>query len=137
MWTGVVDRSWCAERASGWSAFHFPLMSGTPWLAMSNEVDHAESIPRCFYGAVAPHGPLTPSAIKVVVRAACDRSGLPSLGAHRLRHTVASELLRYGAGLLEIGQVLRHRSIASTAIYAKVDTEALRQLARPWPGSAA
>ena len=96
-----------------------------------------EAHPSLFLRAVAPHGPLTPSAIKVVVHAACDRSGLPSLGAHRLRHTVASELLRHGAGLLEIGQVLRHRSIASTAIYAKVNTEALRQLARPWPGGAA
>jgi site-specific recombinase XerD len=47
---------------------------------------------------------------------------------------VASDLLRQGAGLPEIGQVLRHRSIAATAIYAKTDTTALRQLARPWPG---
>jgi site-specific recombinase XerD len=61
---------------------------------------------------------------------------LPPLGAHRLRHTVASDLLRHGAGLPEIAQLLRHRSIASTAIYAKVDTEALRRLARPWPGGA-
>jgi len=96
-----------------------------------------EAHPSLFLRAVAPHGPLTASAIKVVVHAACDRAGLPSLGAHRLRHTVASELLRRGAGLPAIGQVLRHRSIASTAIYAKVDTEALRQLARPWPGGAA
>jgi site-specific recombinase XerD len=53
---------------------------------------------------------------------------------HRLRHTVASDLLQAGAGLSEIGQLLRHRSMASTAIYASVDSGALRQLARPWPG---
>jgi integrase/recombinase XerD len=93
--------------------------------------------PGLFLRTLAPYGALTTSALKVIVHAACDRAGLPPLGAHRLRHTVASELLRRGAGLPEIGQVLRHRSIASTAIYARADTEALRQLARPWPGGAA
>jgi integrase/recombinase XerD len=58
-------------------------------------------------------------------------------GVHRLRHSVASDLLRAGAGLPEIGQLLRHRSAASTAIYASVDVEALRALARPWPGALA
>jgi len=90
-----------------------------------------------FLRVIAPHRGLTTSAINVIVHRACDRANLPSIGTHRLRHTVASELLRRGAGLAEIGQVLRHRSFASTAIYAKVDTDALSQLARPWPGSAA
>jgi site-specific recombinase XerD len=90
-----------------------------------------------FLRMVAPHGAVTASAVKVIVHAACARVGLPPLGAHRLRHTVASDLLRHGAGLPEIGQVLRHRSIAATAIYAKTNTVALRQLARPWPGDAA
>ena len=54
--------------------------------------------------------------------------------AHRLRHTAASEMLRGGAGLPEIGQVLGHRAAATTAIYAKVDRDALRLIARPWPG---
>jgi site-specific recombinase XerD len=52
-----------------------------------------------------------------------------------LRHTIASELLRRGAGLSEIGQLLRHQSIDTTAIYAKVDRSALSQLALAWPGS--
>jgi len=90
-----------------------------------------------FLRVLAPHRGLTVGAINVIVHAACDRANLPSIGTHRLRHTVASELLRRGAGLGEIGQLLRHRSIASTAIYAKVDTAALSQLARPWPGGAA
>jgi integrase/recombinase XerD len=54
---------------------------------------------------------------------------------HRLRHTAASEMLRAGATLPEVGQVLRHRHTRSTAIYAKVDREALTQIARPWPGA--
>jgi integrase/recombinase XerD len=88
-----------------------------------------------FVRALAPHRALTPGAVSQVVTAAARRAGLGALSAHRLRHTVASELLRAGASLPEIGQVLRHERMASTAIYAKVDRDALRQLARPWPGS--
>jgi len=100
------------------------------------------SRPRCekralFLRVLAPHDRITVGAIGVVVRAACKRAGLNPITAHRLRHTVATELLRRGAGLPEIGQLLRHRSAAVTSIYAKVDTAALRQLARPWPGGAA
>jgi site-specific recombinase XerD len=57
-------------------------------------------------------------------------------GAHLLRHSLATELLRQGASLAEIGEVLRHRSPDTTAIYAKVDLAALRTLALPWPGGA-
>jgi len=57
--------------------------------------------------------------------------------AHRLRHTAATELLRAGAPLAEIGELLRHRSVLTTAIYAKADRQRLRELARPWPGGAA
>jgi site-specific recombinase XerD len=94
-------------------------------------------VPQLFLRVLAPHRGLTIGGISVIVHTACDRAGLPPVGTHRLRHTVASELLRRGAGLAEIGQLLRHRSIATTSIYAKVDTAALRQLARPWPGGAA
>jgi len=90
-----------------------------------------------FLRGAAPYAALRSTSITTIVYAACDRAGLPRLGAHHLRHTVASELLRTGAGLAEIGQVLRHRSTTTTAIYAKVDTAALRQLARPWPGGGA
>lgn len=108
--------------------------------ALASYVQHGRprgEHPRLFLRVLAPHGALTASAIKVIVHAACERAGRPPIGAHRLRHTLASELLRRGAGLPEIGQLLRHRSIAVTSIYAKVDTVALRQLARPWPGGAA
>jgi site-specific recombinase XerD len=96
--------------------------------------------PRCqcralFLRVTAPRRELSRSTIGWVVRAACDRAGLPRVGAHRLRHTAATEMQRAGASLAEIGQVLRHREQKTTAIYAKVDRNALRALARPWPWS--
>jgi len=82
----------------------------------------------------APHRALSSSGVTAIVMGAARRAGLPPVGAHRLRHSAATAMLRAGAPLTEIGQVLRHRSSLSTAIYAKVDRAALRQLARPWPG---
>jgi integrase/recombinase XerD len=86
---------------------------------------------------VAPAGAIRSSAVSGIVRSACERAGLPAVGAHRLRHTAATAMLRAGASLPEIGQVLRHRDIRTTACYAKVDREALGTLARPWPGGGA
>ena len=84
----------------------------------------------------APHRGLTSRGVSAIVCAACVRAGLPEVNAHRLRHTAATEMLRAGAGLIEVGQVLRHASMLTTAIYAKVDRDRLRTLALPWPGSA-
>lgn len=81
----------------------------------------------------APHRAMTPSAVSAVVARSAMGCGLARFGAHRLRHTVATEMLRAGAPLEEIGQLLRHRSSSSTAIYAKVDHTRLRALARAWP----
>jgi site-specific recombinase XerD len=86
-----------------------------------------------FLRMVAPLRGLSPDGVSEVVRAASERAGLGSFGAHRLRHTAGTEMLRAGASLTEVAQVLRHRSIATTAVYAKVDHLALRQLAMPWP----
>ena len=77
-----------------------------------------------------------PTAVTWVVYDACNRAGLPRAGAHRLRHTVATQILRGGGSLTEVDQVLRHRRVGTTAIYAKVDQDALAELARPWPGGA-
>jgi integrase/recombinase XerD len=88
-----------------------------------------------FLRANAPLRGLAPEGVSEVVRAASERAGLGSFGAHRLRHTAGTEMLRAGASLSEVAQVLRHRSVATTAIYAKVDHLALRELAMPWPGS--
>ena len=101
-------------------------------------VAYLRARPRCecralFLRVTAPREGLNRCTVAWVVRAACDRAGLPRVGAHRLRHTAATEMLRAGASLAEIGQVLRHREQKTTAIYAKVDRQALRALARPWP----
>lgn len=98
--------------------------------------------PRCscrrlFIRAAAPREGLSPSLARNVVGGAAARAGLGRIGAHRLRHTLASEMLRRGVPLAEIGQVLRHRDPLTTAIYAKADQGALRELARTWPGGAA
>jgi integrase/recombinase XerD len=86
-----------------------------------------------FLRAVAPRGPISVRAVDAVVRHACDRGGVDRVGTHRLRHTVATELLGAGAPLAEIAPILRHANLSTTAIYAKVDRVALRGLARPWP----
>jgi len=85
----------------------------------------------------APIEGLTVPAVTTVVYRACARAGLPRAGAHRLRHSAASAMLAGGGTLTEVGQVLRHVRLGTTAIYAKIDQAALRDLARPWPGGAA
>lgn len=92
---------------------------------------------RVFLRARAPIGGFRgPSAVASVVRDALVRAGVsaPTKGAHQFRHGLATEMLRHGASLTEIGEVLRHRSPETTKIYTKVDLEALRTLALPWPG---
>lgn len=90
-----------------------------------------------FVRTAAPLVGLTRQAVTQVVYGACDRAGVPRASAHRLRHTLATDLLRSGSSLAEIGQLLRHASISATGIYAKADHDALATLARPWPGGAA
>jgi integrase/recombinase XerD len=97
--------------------------------------------PRCestkvFTRVRAPHRGLSAGGVTAIVAAACARAGLPAMRAHRLRHTAATEMLRGGASLAEVGQVLRHASVLTTAVYAKVDRSGLRSLALPWPRSA-
>lgn len=88
-----------------------------------------------FLRSRAPLGPLRPGAITAIAAGAFARAGItPAGGAHRLRHTAATQMLRQGGSLDEIAQVLRHKSHDTTAIYAKVDRTSLRALAQPWPG---
>ncbi len=103
------------------------------WLQQARPV---RSDPYVFTRVRAPHTRLTTNGVAGVVCAACIRAGLPPMRGHRLRHAAASQMLRSGADLTEIGQVLRHHSLLATAIYAKVDRAALSSLARPWPGDA-
>jgi integrase/recombinase XerD len=90
-----------------------------------------------FVFAIAPYCALSRSTVSHVVVRACQRAGVPELRPHRLRHGAATEMHRAGAGLVEIGQVLRHRHIATTTIYTRTDPEALVALARPWPAGGA
>jgi len=90
--------------------------------------------PAVFVRLRAPHGRLASTSVSYIVRRACTQAGVSAVGAHRLRHTAAAQMLREGGTLAEIGQVLRHALPGTTAIYAKVDVLALAPLARPWPG---
>lgn len=90
-----------------------------------------------FARAQAPYRALTSNGVTTVVAIAGRRAGLGLIGAHRLRHSAATAMLSAGGSLTEIGQVLRHQHLLTTAIYAKVDHRTLRQLARPRPGDAA
>jgi integrase/recombinase XerD len=88
-----------------------------------------------FIAAQAPREALAYSGITTIVAGAASRAGIPGpVHAHRLRHSAATAMLRGGGSLTEIGQALRHARPATTAIYAKVDVDALRPLGRPWPG---
>jgi site-specific recombinase XerD len=91
-----------------------------------------------FVSARGPHVPFRRGQIvNTVLREAFEKTGLKPpqkwVGSHLLRHSLATDMLRRGASLNEIGDVLRHRSRRSTTIYAKYDIEALRSIARPWP----
>ena len=91
---------------------------------------------RVFVCSKAPQrGFSGPSTVSTIVRRALDRAGLhPGFkGAHLLRHSLATSMIRSGASMSEIGEILRHRSPSTTEIYAKLDFEGLRSLAQPWP----
>ncbi|MGO9269463.1 MAG: tyrosine-type recombinase/integrase [Terriglobia bacterium] len=95
---------------------------------------------RVFIRLRAPHQGLAGSfTVDFVVRRALQRTGLHpnARGAHLLRHSLATRMLRSGASLPEIGEILRHQLPKTTAIYTKVDMAALRTLAQPWPGGVA
>ncbi|MDR2565122.1 MAG: tyrosine-type recombinase/integrase [Bifidobacteriaceae bacterium] len=85
--------------------------------------------------ALAGAQPLTPPGICHIVRSACRAAGIDEFGPHTLRHSLGTRLLNEGAGLDQIAQVLRHKSMASTVVYAKADMVSLTAVARPWPGA--
>lgn len=136
---GLDDVDWRAGeiivRGKGNHAERFPLPAevgdavagclrrGRPAIAEGRTV---------FVRVKAPHRGLSTGVVTEVVFAAGQRAGLGKIYAHRLRHTAATAMLRAGTPLAEVGQVLRHRRALSTAIYAKVDRDALGTLARPW-----
>ncbi len=91
---------------------------------------------RVFLRATAPIDGFRQCGVGSVVRRALLRAGIkaPTTGAHQFRHGLATDMLRHGASLGEIGDLLGHRHPQTTSIYTKVDLDALRTLAMPWPG---
>jgi site-specific recombinase XerD len=92
-------------------------------------------VPEVFTSVLAPIHPLTRAAVTHIVRSALRRAGIkaPINGAHVLRHSAATTMLRNGASLAGVAAVLRHRSSLTTAHYAKVDFGLLSEIAQPWP----
>jgi len=106
--------------------------------AMLTYVEQARprvSSPHVFLTTLAPLRPLSPKAVTALVARALRRAQVacPHYGAHVLRHSAATTMLRQGVSLPSIGAVLRHASVETTAHYAKVDIDLLHIVARPWP----
>jgi integrase len=103
------------------------------YLERRPQVEHTD---RIFLRGIAPFKPfVSGDGVSGVVKRALQRARVeaPAQGAHLLRHTAATEMLRHGVPLDQIGLVLRHRSIDMTAYYAKVDVALPQQIAQPWP----
>jgi site-specific recombinase XerD len=115
------------------STLPLPADVGTAVAAYLRHTRRTTSSRRVFLRLRAPVQALGLQSIAGRVRCIFARAGLPERGAHCLRHTAATQMLAQGATLTEIAQVLRHRSIDTTAIYAKVDHDALHTVVQPWP----
>jgi site-specific recombinase XerD len=117
-----------------------PAEVGAAVVAYLRDGRPKSSCRRVFLRTLAPNvGFASGCAITMIAKTALERAGIRGYahqGAHIFRHSLATELLRSGATLSEIGQLLRHESHDTTRIYAKVDVEALRTLSLPWPGGA-
>lgn len=139
------DLDWAAGeiciRGAGMRADRLPIPQevGEALAGYLRHVRPACASRQVFVRIRAPHrGFATSAAISTLVMRALARAGLnpAHTGAHLLRHTAATQMLRQGASLAEIGELLRHRNEQTTMIYAKVDLDLLRPLALPWPGGA-
>lgn len=113
-----------------------PTEVGEALVAYLSRGRNPEGARQLFLTCRAPRGPIRADLVGDVVERTCLRAGLPHVGPHRLRHALAGELLRQGAGLMTISQVLRQQDLATTALYAKVDLATLRAVAQPWAGTA-
>jgi len=123
-------------KGGDWGALPLPVRVGKAIVAYLRH-GRPRSGCRClFLRAKPPWCGMRSAAITATVGRALRQAGVqaPTSGAHQFRHALASQMLRRGASLREIGDVLRHRRIQTTLIYAKVDLDALRRLAVPWPG---
>ncbi|MGH3420634.1 MAG: tyrosine-type recombinase/integrase [Streptosporangiaceae bacterium] len=104
--------------------------------ALAGYLQHGRRVSHCrevFICTRGPDAPMSRQAVVTVPRRASERAGIPTVGAHQLRHRAAGQILRQGGSMAEAAQLLRHHSEAATAIYAKVDQAALAAVVRPWP----
>ncbi|HEY0792565.1 MAG TPA: site-specific integrase [Chthoniobacterales bacterium] len=125
-----------SRKGGRWTAMPLPTEVGQALAAYLEQGRPRGACRQVFVRHRAPVGGLTPMAIRHVARSAFRQAGVTGvcLGAHTFRHTLATDLLRQGASLDEIGEVLRHKDASTTALYAKVDLTTLRPLAMRWPG---
>lgn len=114
-----------------------PADVGEAWARYLLTARPRTSATALFVTAKAPFTALAVASITMVLARACARAGVARFGPHRIRHAVACGLLRAGASMEEIGQLLRHAQERTTAIYAKVDQQRLAPLARPCPQAVA
>ena len=123
-------------KGGDWSALPVPVRVGEAIVAYLRHGRPASASRRVFLRAKPPYSGVRSAAITAIVGRALRHAGVqaPTRGAHQFRHALATQMLRRGASLREIGDVLRHRRIQTTTIYAKVDLDRLRTLALPWPG---
>jgi site-specific recombinase XerD len=134
-WTGA--RLYVRAKAAQRLELPLPAEVGKAIVAYLRHGRPPSTSRRLFLRARAPiRGFQGPCAIGSIVRHALQRAGIdaPTTGAHQFRHALATQMLRQGASLGEIGELLGHRHPQTTTIYTKVDLEALRALALPWPG---
>lgn len=126
-------------RGKGRVVEHLPLLAdvGEALARYIRKGRHASAARRVFLRTFAPHVGLTgPAAVGHIVRRRLERAKIQRSGrgaAHLFRHGLATHMIRHGASLAEIAEVLRHRSQTTTAVYTHVAFEALRAVARPWP----
>lgn len=139
----LSDLDWsCGEltvRGKGMQWDRLPILQdvGEALVAYLRQGRPACSSPQVFVRLQVPYrGLAQATTVGSIVCRALQQAGLDPRhkGAHLLRHTLATEMLRRGASLREIAQILRHRNTKTTEIYARVDLDALRDLAQPWPG---
>lgn len=138
---GATDIDWSAARilvsGKGRRQEYLPLSQevGAALLQYLQSARPVVHIPELFVTKVPPVRPMTHQAVATVVMRAIHRAGVvsPSHGAHVLRHSAATTMLREGVSLAGIGAVLRHRLPSTTAHYAKVDRQLLVAVAQPWP----
>jgi site-specific recombinase XerD len=134
-WTGGTVRVGLSGKGRRETRLPLPQDVGDAVLAYLQRGRPAQADPHVFLNALRPWGPISRQSVASVVCRALHRVGLrmPSEGAHLLRHSLATHLLRQGQSLQAIAEILRHRSIETTAHYAKVDVTQLALIAQPWP----